>query len=375
MLCDILESQRQFYNAALQERIDCYQKTGKTLSFFDQCNSLTLCRAENPEMKLLPNCLQRGTLKALDIAYRACVKKRSQGIKTNMPRFKGRNWTSSFGFDVWNGIRLIGNRIKFKGMPSSLRVMFHRPLPNRDIKSCQFVRSLGRWYVCLQVEVEPEVWESTGKSCGIDLGIENFATLDNGDTIPSLERLNVLERRKKKVQRKLARCKRGSNNRKKVKESLSRASAKIKNSRKTWHRQIASKLFKKYDTITAEKLETANMLDKEKNHKGLNRSIANQGWGAFLQCLTEKAESAARQLILVDPAYTSQTCPSCGKVEEKALSQRLHACSCGYKAHRDVAAARVIKIRGAHAPNVGVVIGSADTSGISCGAQKSQFSN
>ena len=29
----ILESQRQLYNAALEERIDCYQKTGKSLTY------------------------------------------------------------------------------------------------------------------------------------------------------------------------------------------------------------------------------------------------------------------------------------------------------------------------------------------------------
>lgn len=37
----ILESQRQLYNAALQERIDCYRKTGDSLSYFDQKRSLT----------------------------------------------------------------------------------------------------------------------------------------------------------------------------------------------------------------------------------------------------------------------------------------------------------------------------------------------
>ena len=36
-----LEDQRQLYNAALEERIDCYRKSGKGLTYFDQCKSLT----------------------------------------------------------------------------------------------------------------------------------------------------------------------------------------------------------------------------------------------------------------------------------------------------------------------------------------------
>ena len=40
--------------------------------------------------------------------------------------------------------------------------------------------------------------------------------------------------------------------------------------------------------------------------RGLNREILVQGWGRLLQQLTYKAEWAGRQLITVDPAYTSR---------------------------------------------------------------------
>ena len=41
VLFAICESQRQLYNAALQERIDCYKKTGKGRSYFYQCKGVT----------------------------------------------------------------------------------------------------------------------------------------------------------------------------------------------------------------------------------------------------------------------------------------------------------------------------------------------
>ena len=45
-----LEDQRQLYNAALEERIDCYRKTGRLLTFFDRCKALTQCRRDDPEV-------------------------------------------------------------------------------------------------------------------------------------------------------------------------------------------------------------------------------------------------------------------------------------------------------------------------------------
>jgi IS605 OrfB family transposase len=50
----ICESQRQLYNAALEERIDCYRKTGRSINYIDQYKSLTLCRRALPEMGELP---------------------------------------------------------------------------------------------------------------------------------------------------------------------------------------------------------------------------------------------------------------------------------------------------------------------------------
>lgn len=59
--------------------------------------------------------------------------------------------------------------------------------------------------------------------------------------------------------------------------------------------------------IAVENLEVQNMTRAGGNRKrGLNREILVQGWGRLLQQLTYKAEWAGRQLITVDPAYTSR---------------------------------------------------------------------
>ena len=66
----ILESQRQLYNAALEERIEAYRKAGITRTYFDQTKALTEWRLCDSEASDIPVALQRATLKRLDEAYK-----------------------------------------------------------------------------------------------------------------------------------------------------------------------------------------------------------------------------------------------------------------------------------------------------------------
>ncbi|MFJ3693701.1 RNA-guided endonuclease InsQ/TnpB family protein [Streptomyces sp. NPDC090052] len=74
---------------------------------------------------------------------------------------------------------------------------------------------------------------------------------------------------------------------------------------------------------------------------GLNRSIADAGWGVFLTILHAKAESAGREVIAVDPCNTSRTCPECGHVsaENRPTQEKFHCVSCGHNAHADTVGA------------------------------------
>ncbi len=86
------------------------------------------------------------------------------------------------------------------------------------------------------------------------------------------------------------------------------------------------------------------------NIKGLARtrlakSIHDAGWNQFLSQLVIKAGNAGRLVVAANPAGTSQTCPDCGAIKKKNLSERIHSCACGLECHRDHASARVILAR------------------------------
>jgi putative transposase len=111
-LITILKSQRQLYNAALEERIDCYRKTGKRRSYIDQCKALTECRAALPDMRALPANLQRGTLRRIDEAFKGFFGRLKRGEKPGFPRFRGESWFNSFDFTEFLGIRFDGKRLR-----------------------------------------------------------------------------------------------------------------------------------------------------------------------------------------------------------------------------------------------------------------------
>ena len=87
-----------------------------------------------------------------------------------------------------------------------------------------------------------------------------------------------------------------------------------------------------------------------KQNLGLNRAILDQGWGEFRRQLKYKLAWLGGELILVDPKYTSQTCPECLHVaKDNRQSQSEFSCmKCGYSKNADLVGARNV-LRAEHA--------------------------
>ena len=79
---------------------------------------------------------------------------------------------------------------------------------------------------------------------------------------------------------------------------------------------------------------------------GLNKSIVDAGWAMFQQFCIYKAANAGREVLFVNPRYTSQICSGCGAVKKKELSERWHSCECGAELDRDYNAALNILVLG-----------------------------
>jgi putative transposase len=221
------------------------------------------------------------------------------------------------------------------------------------VKTVSVKRAGSRWFVVLSCdEVPAEPLPATGASVGIDLGVASLVTTSNGGQVANPRHLAVTAGRLAAGQRDLARKKRGSKRRRKAVARVAALHAKVRRQRLDGAHKAALALVRAYDVIVHEDLRIANMTRSASGtaeapgrnvaqKSGLNRSILDAGWGVFLTILADKAESAGRELIAVNPAGTSRTCARCGHcAKENRVSQAEFACTaCGHAAHADVNAA------------------------------------
>ena len=344
----ILELQRQLYNAALEERIGAYRKAGKTITYPEQCKSLTELRKDDPEVASLPVKLLRATLKRLDEALRGYFRQVKAGAQPGFPRFRGKSRFDSFGFAEFSGITLHNGRLRFKGMPGSIRIHWHRELPEASIRSCTFKRDARGWNVAFALEVAAADPRTTGRAVGIDLGISTFAALSDGGFIPSLRAARKAERRLRIVQRALSRKKQGSGGRRKARAVVKRCYAAIARRRREYLHQASARLVRDYDVIVVEKLQVKGLA-----RSALAKDVHDASWAKFLSILRYKAEWAGARVIEVDSQHTSQDCSSCGALVPKDLASRHHDCpNCGLSIDRDLNAARNILSRAGVGPGL-----------------------
>ena len=80
----------------------------------------------------------------------------------------------------------------------------------------------------------------------------------------------------------------------------------------------------------------------------VNRDMSDNNFSTFKELLKYKSIEKAKHLVLVNPAYTSQTCSACGVIDKKSrISQAEFVCtSCGFIANSDENASKIILSKG-----------------------------
>jgi len=111
----------------------------------------------------------------------------------------------------------------------SCRIRLSRQIEG-TIKTCTIKREVDGWYVVFAVEEnQSRFFPKTGETVGMDVGIENFATLSTGETVENPEFLPESESSLKAAQRKVSRRpNKRSNRRRKVVKLLQKKHQKIR---------------------------------------------------------------------------------------------------------------------------------------------------
>ena len=325
-LDDALAELCRLGNAALQERRDAWKMARERISYQDQCKSLTEVRHDDPDGILgkLNVAAARGALQRVDRAFQAFFRRCKTGEKPGYPRFRPRKrYTSIEINDVGeNQVRQYAKctLIKVNGLPA-IRLRRRRALPQTKPRTIRIVRRACGCTVDLVYDHEPTALEPTRAHVGADMGARKRLTLSTGDSwAPEQQAWRTIRR----AQRAIARSKRRSNRRLKRVRHLARLRRRQQvRSRNACHR-ITAKLVRRFDVISIEALKVANMTRSARgtNEKpgrnvrakaGLNRTILAQSWGRIRNQLAYKAAWACRQVVEVDPRFTSQDCSDCGQ--------------------------------------------------------------
>ncbi|MBG0820458.1 transposase [Planomonospora sp. ID91781] len=398
---------RSVWNTALEQR-RAYRRRSAFIGYAEQCRQLAEAKKDFPWLAEAPAQALQQTLKDLDAACRR--------HGTCKVRWKTRTrWRPSFRFPTPKQIpvQTINRRWARVFLPKFgwVRFRLSRPLGGAA-RSATVSRDGAHWFIAFLVEdgqSTPDAHARPETAVGVDRGVVTAAVTSDGeffdrrhatacgvssfeppetgtaDRAPDRGYLSPGEaERYLRLQRRLARARKGSARRRRVVRALGVVMGRVRRRRADFNAQAAHRLTRDYAHIVLEDLNVRGMTASASGtaaapgarvaqKSGLNRAILDKGWYGLEVALRAKARYTGSVIDKVPAAYTSQTCsaPACGRVDAKSReSQAVFRCTaCGQVEHADVNAAKCIKIKGQAAGPV--VSGRGDLGGARVGEASS----
>lgn len=367
----------ELYNAALEERIDAYRKHGKSISYYDQQNVLPEIKVARPELAALGSHALQQTLRRLDLAFQSFFRRVKAGQTPGFPRFKANQRFAGFCYPDPAGWKVLqqGTRGATVRLGSGKDAMMirargrHRFGEEAVPNDLTISRKSGQWYASVTLRVPETVCareRTDHQHRGVDFGITDWATFDDGATIANPRWMRNELPRLAELQRQRARKRKGSVRYKRLSQQTATLHERIANLRREFLHQTTAALVRNCAVLATEELKTKNMsrsakgtMDKPgkmvKQKAGLNREILSAGLGMAHQMLAYKAVEAGTRLHVSNTRQLkpSQRCAKCWAIVPKTLAQRMHVCPCGHTMQRDQNSASVVLID-AHTPGMGV---------------------
>ena len=342
---------RYIYNNFLAERKNKYEESKIIVRVYEQLHELTDLKREKEWLREIDSCALQACVYNLDDAFQKFFrgngypKFRAKGVHDS---FRTNNTLNTYKNKKYETIRVDFNKriitlpklkeVKFRGYRTTKEIV-------GKIKSATISKDGNKYFVSILVEVPFTKYSINPTSIvGLDLGIKNFIVTSNGEKLKNEVKIN--EKRLKRLQKWLSRCKPGSKNRYKVKLKIQRLYLKIRNARKHMIYKLANNILKENDIVVVESLDVKNMYLVHKIAKHLKNIPISE----FIRVLKYKSNWLGKKVIEINKYYpSSQCCNRCDyKNEEvKGLSVRKWTCpKCGMIHDRDINASINIMFEG-----------------------------
>ena len=335
---------RYVFNHFLEQRINEYKDTKKSLSYVDQANKL-------PEMKKCEETIWlsevdstalQNSVRDLQDAFDNFFRGIREGQKIGFPKFKSKHGSKRAYRTTNNNdsIRMIGDNHIMIPKLGKVKVIMPRGISGRILHATISITSEDRYEISIQCETDaPEECAKTGSCVGVDLGLKNLAVTSDGVKYDNPRSYKNNLKRLRRLQRRLSRKTKDSKKYMKNKSKLAKLHRHIANQRKDAAHKMTHDLVMNHDVICIEDLKPSNMI---KNRR-LAQAISDASFGEIRRQLAYKCEWYNRKLVVVDKWFpSSQTCSGCGyrNPDVKDLNVRYWRCPvCGEEHDRDINAA------------------------------------
>ena len=355
VLRDHCSHARYVWNLAVEQHQHWHPGRTSAPGYLEQCRQLTQARAEYPWLAAGSQTVQQQALRDFARARAAFV---DPANPAGQPTWRKAGRDEGFRIVGRRGqhwsVRHLSRKVGQVWVPKAgwVRFRWSRPVPE-GVKSYRVTMDrAGRWHIAFAAIPEPVPAPGAGEVVGIDRGVAVSAALSTGEML-HVPGLTTREQcRIRRLERKLARAKRGSNRRTRVRLALARVRTRETDRRTDWTEKTSTEIARRFDLIRVENLQIRHMTRRAKGtagnpgrnvraKAGLNRQILRSGWGLLVRRLQDKAPGRVEK---IKAAFTSQRCSACGHVDANSReSQARFACTaCGYACNADVNAARNI---------------------------------
>ncbi|TDU84355.1 transposase [Kribbella voronezhensis] len=317
---------RFVWNLALEQWSMWRRDKAFTPGFAEKGRQLTEARAEFEWLRAGSQTVQQQALRDFDHAVRSFFK----GTH-GRPTWRKAGCHEGFRIVGPQASRVVKQNRKWAAVnvPKVGWVRFRTSRSVPHAKSYRVTRSRdGRWHIAFAVIPPPLRAPGTGGVVGVDRGITVSAALSTGELLICPRLSDRESERLKQLQRRLCRCRRGSNRQKRYKSAIAKLYTRARDRRKDWVEKTSTDIERPGQYLP----------NRRRAKAGLNRAILASGWGDLVKRLEDKA---AGRVEKVNPAYTSQTCSVCGhRAPENRKSQAVFRCAaCKHQSNADVNAA------------------------------------
>jgi len=202
-----LDAHRVLYNSALDHRLTAYRMAHVSITYYDQARELVAIRADDPSQQACNHSSQQHTLRRLDRAFSAFFRRAKAGQTPGFPRFKARNRFHALTFTHGDGATSTETRtiplrhpfaatVKIQGV-GAIPLVYHRRLGEREggqmaehvkIGTVEIIRTGDHWeaiFSCTLTIPTPKDAYPTLPATGVDVGLECYTSLADGEQVPN----------------------------------------------------------------------------------------------------------------------------------------------------------------------------------------------